>query len=83
MDGINPETGLTTYHAEEAVLNRAMMERSGETIIVADQSKIGYESFSFVSPLSAAACLVTNGHSDTTSKIRELEEAGLRVIRVT
>jgi DeoR/GlpR family transcriptional regulator of sugar metabolism len=81
MDGINLDTGLTTYHAEEAVLNRAMMERSGETIIVADQSKIGYESFSFVSPLSAAACLVSNGGSDTASKLQELEEAGLRVIK--
>jgi DeoR/GlpR family transcriptional regulator of sugar metabolism len=88
MDGINIVTGLTTYHAEEAVLNRAMMERAGETIIVADQSKIGYESFSFVSPLSAAACLVTDGygtndHDGAEGKLRDFEEAGLKVIRAT
>jgi DeoR/GlpR family transcriptional regulator of sugar metabolism len=81
MDGIKLDAGLTTYHAEEAVLNRSMMDRAGETIIVADQSKIGYESFSFVSPLSAAACLVTNNDGDMTLRIQELEEAGLRVIR--
>jgi DeoR/GlpR family transcriptional regulator of sugar metabolism len=81
MDGIRAD-GLTTYHAEEAVVNRAMMERSGETIVVADQSKIGYESFSFVSKLTSVSCLVTNTPLEAGDALVELEKAGLRVIVV-
>jgi DeoR/GlpR family transcriptional regulator of sugar metabolism len=82
MDGIRADVGLSTYHAEEAAVNRAMMERSGETIIVADHSKIGYESFSFVSGLAAAGCLVTDTGGRTMLPIETLEAAGLKVIRV-
>jgi DeoR/GlpR family transcriptional regulator of sugar metabolism len=83
MDGISAGAGLTTYHAEEAVINRTMMERSNETIIVADNRKIGHESFSFVSPLSAAACLVTNTDGVTAGIAAGLENAGLRIVAVT
>ncbi|GHT95087.1 DeoR family transcriptional regulator [Spirochaetia bacterium] len=82
MDGIRADVGLSTYHAEEAAVNRAMMERSGDTIIVADHSKIGYESFSFVSELAAAGCLVTDIGGSDMLPIETLEAAGLRVIKV-
>jgi DeoR/GlpR family transcriptional regulator of sugar metabolism len=78
MDGIRADTGLTTYHAEEAIINRTMMERSGETIIVADHSKVGKESFSFVAPINAAHCLVTDGDEEIPA---ELENAGLTIVR--
>ncbi|MDR1596901.1 MAG: DeoR/GlpR family DNA-binding transcription regulator [Treponema sp.] len=80
IDGIHPDAGLTTYHAEEAVVNRLMMERSEETIIVADQSKLGYESFSFVSGFSSVSCLVTDSGEEGNSRIEELKNAGLRII---
>jgi DeoR/GlpR family transcriptional regulator of sugar metabolism len=80
MDGVRPDVGLTTYHAEEAVVNRVMMERSEETIIVADQSKLGYESFSFVSDLSSVSCLVTDVKEGENPLMEELKNAGLRII---
>jgi DeoR/GlpR family transcriptional regulator of sugar metabolism len=82
MDGISVKAGLTTYHAEEAVVIRAMVERAGETILVADHTKIGYESFSFVLGLDAASCLVTDAEGDAVPGIRELEAAGLKTITI-
>ena len=60
VDGVCCHAGLTTYHAEEAAINKAMIDRSLQTIIVADSSKLGRESFNNFSALSAAHCLVTN-----------------------
>jgi DeoR/GlpR family transcriptional regulator of sugar metabolism len=59
-----------------------MMERAGETIIVADHRKIGYESFSFVSNLSAVAFLVTDIDEDLKPAITDIENAGPRIITV-
>jgi DeoR/GlpR family transcriptional regulator of sugar metabolism len=80
MDGIRPDTGLTTYHAEEVMINRTMMERSGETIIVADRRKLGHESFSFVSALSSVSYLVTDAGEEDIPQMAELKNAGLAII---
>ena len=80
MDGIRADAGLTTYHAEEAVVNRVMIERSRETLIVADQRKLGYESFSFVSDLSSVSCLITDAREGEEYAVKELEKSGLKII---
>jgi DeoR/GlpR family transcriptional regulator of sugar metabolism len=80
MDGIRADAGLTTYHAEEAVVNRIMMERSDETLIVADQRKLGHESFSFVSGLASVSCLITGPPEGDRACMEELEKSGLRII---
>ena len=78
IDGIHVDAGITTYHAEEALVNLTMMERSAETIVVADSSKLGQESFSFVSGISQVSCLVTNPTSNET--ITGLEESGIKIV---
>jgi DeoR/GlpR family transcriptional regulator of sugar metabolism len=80
MDGINASYGLTTYHAEEAIINRTMIERSRETIIVADHTKIGYESFSFVTDIYAGLTLITDKQGSDVLSLGEMEKAGVRVI---
>ena len=80
MDGISASCGLTTYHAEEAVVNRTMIERSREIIISADHSKIGYESFSFVADLNSGLSLVTDGPGDEAASLGEIEKAGVSII---
>jgi DeoR/GlpR family transcriptional regulator of sugar metabolism len=80
MDGVRSDAGLTTYHAEEAAVNRTMIERSGETVIAADQSKLGYESFSFVAALASVSCLVTNASGENEPHLAELEKTGLRIV---
>ncbi len=64
VDGISPDTGLTTYHAEESVIDCLMMERSARTLVVADSSKLGRESFSRVSGLEAVTCWITDEAAD-------------------
>jgi DeoR/GlpR family transcriptional regulator of sugar metabolism len=80
MDGIDANCGLTTYHAEEAIINRTMIERSRETIITADHTKIGYESFSFVDDLHAGLTLVTDEKDPEAASLDEIEKAMVQVI---
>ncbi len=76
IDGISPDSGLTTYHAEEAMLDRAMIRRARSTIVVADYSKIGHESFTNVSALSKEIMLVTNQCADAELVRRIGEKCG-------
>ena len=80
MDGIDARCGLTTYHAEEAIINRTMIERSRETIITADHTKIGYESFSFVSDINAGLTLVTDEQNPEASFLEDIKKAGVHIV---
>ncbi len=81
VDGICKDIGLTTYHAEEAVINNTMIERSRETIIVADSSKFNHESFAFVTSLDEIGYWVTDASLDKESK-KEIEELGIKVVYI-
>lgn len=74
VDGINPGTGITTYHAEESVIDRIMVERAETAIVVADSSKLGRESFSRISALSRGTVLVTDMDADPILTQRMQEE---------
>jgi len=79
MDGISSKVGLTTYHAEEATIDRMMMERSRETIIVADSTKLGHESFSFVSDIDKVQHWVTDRNADK-KRLEEIYNAKVEII---
>lgn len=64
MDGVCPDSGLTTYHAEEALMDRMMLERSQHTIVAAESRKIGREGFSHVCDAAGLDCLVTDNGAD-------------------
>ena len=49
VDGISDDGEITTCHAEEAIIDRLMIQRSSHVLIVADESKIGRTGFSLVS----------------------------------
>ena len=78
VDGVNPGTGITTYHAEESVIDRVMVERAQTAVIVADSSKLGRESFSRISTLSSGTILVTDRNADA-ALIRQIQEEGVDV----
>ena len=80
VDGIRSDVGLTTYHAEEAVIDKLMMERSRQTVIVADYTKLGHESFFNIGALSGALSWVTN---DCVSKqqLDEIKSLGIEVVK--
>lgn len=80
VDGVSGEDGLTTYHAEETEINRLMMERASSTIIVADYTKIGHESFSKISPIDSVKYLVTNQCADP-QVLADIETHGVEIKR--
>jgi len=79
IDGVDPEAGITTYHSEEVELNRLMIERSGETLIVADSTKLGRESFSHLCALTPRMKIVTDKDADP-EVVARLREKGITVL---
>ena len=56
-DGISVNSGFTTYNVEEANLNKLMMRHADQTIVIADSTKFGRETFSRVARLKALIIL--------------------------
>ncbi|MEN6593677.1 MAG: DeoR/GlpR family DNA-binding transcription regulator [Clostridiaceae bacterium] len=79
VDGICPGVGLTTYHAEESVIDRIMMDRSREAIIVADSTKLGRESFSRISDLRNVGVWITDRNADS-QLVERITQEGVKVV---
>lgn len=79
VDGISYKNGLSTLNAEEAEINKVMIERARQTIIVADRTKLGHESFFNFGELSDKCICVTNYGADE-EQLRNLEAAGVEII---
>lgn len=79
VDGISREAGITTFHAEEAMIDRMMIERAQKTLIVADHSKIGRVGFTCIRTIDAGIGLITDDRCEE-EKLRELEDEGLQII---
>ncbi len=73
VDGVHPSRGITTYHADEVMIDRAMVSQAQKTIIVADHHKIGNIGFSHICNLDKNHTLITNTQADsaTLSHIRQ------------
>jgi len=78
VDGVNPGTGVTTYHAEESVIDRIMMERATQAIIVADSTKLGRESFSRISVLTSGTVLISD-HAADPILVERIAKEGVEV----
>ena len=60
VDGVHPEHGITTYHADEAMIDRTMIARAQKTIVVADHRKIGRVGFSHICGVGENQLLITD-----------------------
>ena len=78
VDGISARGGVTTHHAEEAVIDRMMAAGAGQRLIVADSTKIGKAGFSRVCECSQRLILVTNPGGDPEA-LAQLEETGVSI----
>lgn len=79
VDGISAQGGVTTHHAEEALIDRIMSAGSKLTLIVADGSKIGRPGFSRVRECGPELTLVTDASADRDA-LAQLEEQGVQVV---
>lgn len=78
VDGVSARGGITTHHAEEAVIDRMMAAGAKQRLIVADSSKIGKAGFSRVCESSNLLTLVTNVGGDPEALV-QLEETGVSI----
>lgn len=80
MDGVCSEVGLTTLHVEEAIIDRAMIDRSRNVLVVADSTKYDHEGFSFVTDFSKINSWITdNNLSDEIAE--KIKNKGVNVFK--
>lgn len=79
VDGISLESGVTTYHPEEATINKMMLSKTKKLVIAADHTKIGRAGFSSICPVDGSFSLVTDSY-DNTGAIERLGSSGLNII---
>ncbi|RWZ59615.1 DeoR/GlpR transcriptional regulator [Labedella populi] len=80
-NGVHPEAGVTNVNLPEAEVKRAMVERAGRAIVVADGSKLGNVHLGRIAHLSEVDALVT-GPSAPIGALAEFDAVGLAVARV-
>lgn len=81
VDGIDAEFGASTHHEGEASVNRSMVSRAAQVIVVADSTKLGRKAFSRICPIEWIHVLVTDTRADD-ALVGPFVEAGVRVLRV-
>ena len=78
VDGVDAERGISTYHAEEAMIDRLMIQCAKKTILAADHRKIGRTGFSFVCSIFDGLRIVTDAACDKAACAR-LEQIGIPI----
>lgn len=78
VDGVSARGGITTYHAEEAILDKMMIHGAKNVIVAADQTKIGKAGFAWICGCNSAVHLVTEGGDP--EELARLENADVKVI---
>jgi DeoR family transcriptional regulator, aga operon transcriptional repressor len=73
------EGGLTTHNMVEARVDRMLIDRANEVVVVADHTKLGRKTFAQIAPLEVAHTVVTDSSADP-ELIRQFERVGLRVM---
>ena len=81
VSGFSYSAGLTTRHMEAADLLRKMIARTETVIAVADDTKIGFESFYHVGNLDAVDMLITNPTPETEQELEKLTDKNIHVCR--
>jgi DeoR family transcriptional regulator of aga operon len=77
VDGIHPEHGLTSDSPELGAVNRAIIQQSRKTIVVADHSKFGKVGRTLIAPVAKVDLIITDN-----SAPRHLSGDSPKVVRV-
>lgn len=78
LDGVDPVAGLTTYHAEEATINRMMIQRAKQLLVAADHKKVGKKGFFRFYEVGRGIQLITDEKS-SVGILEALKEQGVTV----
>lgn len=77
--GLHLDRGLSESNEMQARLKQKMMQISDRIFVLADSSKFGVQSFTYVSPLTAMDVLVTDSKADP-ALLGSLREKQIRVV---
>ena len=78
VDGVSVRGGITTHHAEEAVIDNMMIDGARSAWIVVDRSKIGRAGFARIGDDLRQVGLVTS--AGDPSETRDLERSGMQIV---
>ncbi len=78
VDGISALGGLTTYHPEEAIIDRLMIANAKQILVAATGHKIGRAGFSRICECNARLHLVTDGAAGKAA-LEELQTQGVKI----
>lgn len=79
IDGISAECGVSTHLAEEAIIDRMMLEHSTRHIIAADHTKVGRVGFTNIQRNIASFTLVTDDPVEIATR-EMLEDCGVEMV---
>lgn len=79
IDGVSAECGISTHLAEEAIIDRMMLEHSTQHIIAADHTKVGRVGFTNIQRNLASFTLVTDSLASKDTCER-LENCGVKIV---
>ena len=77
---LHAKAGVTVLHREEAIVQRAMMERARRTAVLADATKLGSAGPYVVGPAEEVDVLVTDAAAPA-GELAELVGIGVEVVR--
>lgn len=80
VDGVSAKGGITTYHAEEAIIDRLMMANAKQHLVAATGKKIGKAGFSRICDSNGEILLVTDNTCQKEA-IALLREQNVRVVQ--
>lgn len=81
VDGLDPESGLTTTNALEASLNQKMLISAQKIIVLVDSTKLNRKGFGKICSLSQVDIVITDVEADPET-VKQIEEKGVEVILV-
>jgi DeoR/GlpR family transcriptional regulator of sugar metabolism len=79
MHGVSSSYGLTGPNQLEALTYRAAMERTRETIVLADQTKIGQVALYRIAPITTMRRLLT-AHGADAGELEQMRTLGIAVV---
>lgn len=82
MDGIDINTGATSYNHLEDSIMRKMISQSKNKVLVADHSKFGRVAFAHIAELNDFDTLITDDWEDNREYYEHIRSMGINVIIV-
>lgn len=78
VDGVSARGGFTTYHPEEAIIDRLMITNAKQCLVTATGNKIGKAGFSRICDCDPSVQLITDSSCDPEA-LQQLQAQGLSV----